>query len=92
MTNEKLGLESGSCSVGRGCGLPLSGNSAIHSGLLPKYPVDESQSVKPSEGSTDCDVGGISLVVRIRRTVIALVGRVVGRNTRVLVDLGSTGN
>ena len=71
---------------------PLSGNSASNSEVPPEYPAGEPPVVKPSEGSPDADVGGISLVVRIQGTVIALAGRIRGRNIRVLVDSGSTGN
>ena len=55
---------------------PLSGNSASNSEVPPEYPVGEPLVVKPSEGSIDGDVGGISSVVRIRGMVIALAGRV----------------
>ena len=44
---------------------PLSGNSAKNSELPPEYLVGELLLVKPSEGSTDADMGGISSVVRI---------------------------
>ena len=71
---------------------PLSGNSASNSEVPPEYLAGELPVVKPSEGSTDADVGGISSVVRIRGTVIALAGRIRGRKIRVLVDSGSTGN
>ena len=55
---------------------PLSGNSASNSEVPPEYPAGEALVVKPSEGSTDADVGGISSVVRIQGTEIALAGRV----------------
>ena len=71
---------------------PLSGNSASNSEVPSEYPAAEPPIVRPSEGSTDADVGGISSVVRIRGTVIALARRIRGRNIRVLVDSGSTGN
>ena len=71
---------------------PLNGNSASNHEVPPEYSVGEPPVVKPSEGSTDADVGGISSVVRIRGIVIALAGRIRGRNIRVLVDSGSTGN
>ena len=71
---------------------PLSGNSASNSEVPPEYLAGESPVVKPLERSTDANVGEISSVVRIRGTVIALVGRIRGRNIRVFVDSGSNSN
>ena len=68
---------------------PLSGNSASNSGVSLEYPRGGALVVKPSKGSTDADVGGINLVVRIRGMVIALAGRVQGTKLKVLVDSGS---
>ena len=55
---------------------PLSGNSASNSEVPPEYPAGEPAVVKPSEGSSDADVGGISSVVRIQGMVIVLAERV----------------
>ena len=44
------------------------------------------------ERRLESDVGGISLVVRIWGTVVALARRVQGRSLRMLIDLGLTGN
>ena len=51
---------------------PLCGNSASDREVPPKYPAGEPPVVKPSEGSPDADVGGISSVVRIRGMVIEI--------------------
>ena len=67
-------------------GLPICSGSPLG------YPVGEPPVPKPSEGSTEADLGGISSVVRIHATIIALAGRVSGRNISILVDSGSTTN
>ena len=46
----------------------------------------------PSKGLTSVDVEGISSLVRIYGTIIALARRAQGRNIRVLVDSGSIDN
>ena len=71
---------------------PLNGNSVICSRLPPEYPMGQPPVAKLLEGSTNTNVGGISSVVRIRCTIIALARRVRGRSIRVLVDSDSNGN
>ena len=53
---------------------------------------DEATINRPLERHPESDGGGISSVVRIRSTVIALAGKVQGRRLCVLIDLGSSGN
>ena len=48
--------------------------------------------MSPRQRPTELQRVGTSSVVRIQGTIIAASGRVRGRNIRVLVDLGSTGN
>ena len=71
---------------------PLHGDSAERGESTSGYPVGEPPINRPSERHPESDVGGISSVVRIWGTVIALAGRVRGRRLRVLIDSGSTGN
>ena len=71
---------------------PLSRNSATNNELPLEYLAGEPPATKPFEGSIDPDVGEISSAIRIRGIVIALAGKVQGRNIRVFVDSGSTGN
>ena len=71
---------------------PLHGDSANEGESTSGYPVGEPPINRPSERHPESDGGGISSVVRIRGTVIALAGRVRGRRLRVLIDSGSTGN
>ena len=56
------------------------------------YLVGEPPINRPSERHPESDGGGISSVVRIQGTVVALAGRVRGRSLRVLIDSGLTGN
>ena len=71
---------------------PLHGDSAMDGESTSGYPTGEPPINRPSERHPESDGGGISSVVRIRGTVIALAGRVRGRRLRVLIDLGSTSN
>ena len=71
---------------------PLHGDSAIEGESILGYPAGETPINRPSERHPESDGGGISSVVRIRGTVIALAGRVRGRSLWVLIDSGSTGN
>ena len=71
---------------------PLHGDSAIGGESTSGYPVGETPINRPSERHPESDGGGISSVVRIRGTVVALARRVRGRSLRVLIDSGSTSN
>ena len=71
---------------------PSHGDSAIECGSTSGYPAGETSVGRPLERHPESDGGGISSVVRIRGTVVALAGRVRGRSLRVLIDSGSTGN
>ena len=71
---------------------PLHGDSAREGESTSGYPAGEPPINRPSERHPESDGGGISSVVRIQGTVIALAGRVRGRRLRVLIDSGSTGN
>ena len=56
------------------------------------YPIGETPINRTSERHPKPDGGGISSVIRIRGTVVALVRKVRGRSLRVLIDSCSTGN
>ena len=71
---------------------PLHGDSTVKGESASGYPAGEPPINRPLERHPKYDGGGISSVVRIRGTVIALVGKVRGRRLRVLIDSGSTGN
>ena len=71
---------------------PLHGDSDNEGELISGYPEGETPINRPSERHPDLDGGGISSVVRIWGTVLALAGRVQGRYLHVLIDSGSTGN
>ena len=71
---------------------PLHGDSAVEGESTSGYPAGEPPINRPLERHPESDGGGISSMVRIQGTVIALAGRVRGRSLCVLIDLGSTGN
>ena len=55
---------------------PLHGDSANEGELTSGYPMGEPPINRPLERRPESDSGGISLVVRIQGTVVALAGRV----------------
>ena len=71
---------------------PLHGDSAVEGESTSGYPAREPPINKPSERHPESDGGGIRSVVRIRGTIVALVGKVRGRSLWALIDSGSTGN
>ena len=71
---------------------PLHGDSAVEGESTSGYPAGEQPINRPSERHPESDGGGISSVVRIRGTVVALARRVQGRSLHVLIDSASTGN
>ena len=71
---------------------PLNEDSAKVGESTSGYLVGDPPINVPSERRPKFDGGGISLVVKIQGTMIALDGRVRGRSLRVLIDSGSTSN
>ena len=71
---------------------PLHGDSVVEGESTLGYLVGETPIIRPLERHPESDGGGISSVVRIRGIVVALAGRVRGRNLRVLIGPGSIGN
>ena len=71
---------------------PLHGDSANEGESTSGYLVGEPPINKSLERHPESDGGGISSVIKIRGTVVALAGRVLGRSLRVLIYSGSTGN
>ena len=71
---------------------PLHGGLANEGKLTSEYQAGKPPINQPLERHSESDGAGISLVVRIRGTMIALAGRFCGQRLRVLIDSGSTGN
>ena len=67
---------------------PLHGDSAKVGDLIPGYLMGEIPINRPLERHPQSDGGGISSVVSMWGSMVALVGRVCGRSLRVLIGSG----
>ena len=67
---------------------PLHGDSAMSGEIPSGYTAGERPINRPRERHPEHDDGGISSVVRLQGTVVALAGGVRGRSLRVMIDSG----